>query len=325
MRKTIQANHPAGAKEVQHPQERVTYPMCHGETHYWECGDNLYAEQSFDGRYTYIYYYEFWIHKPMTLSFSSLAPDLHLCYPLKCESDHFFLSENDSEHHIKFQHELAFYLYLPTIAIALVLPVGHHIIMGLTLDAGLFRPNRERVFDFVMPLVLAKRAGHTAIMQSITYKFGPLTYCEIHNLFRQISPKDMANEHLLIHHQIYMISLSRFKIMKETTKTDIVENARDYLQLTVSKFGAHTRISDIAKSLKVNPDKLGRLHQEYHQCSLQEYRNELLLERIISLLDAYPNQFAVLAEKLNFTGHTELNRFFRRMTGHSLSQYKNQS
>lgn len=327
MKRTITLIKPDGADEVLHSDRRVTYPMRHATSHYWDFKGNQIAEQTFDGRYTYIYYYEFRISTAMPLSFSSEAPDLHLCYPLKSTGDQISVRENETDFRLDIEQERAFYLYLPATAITLELPVGHHILMGITLDAGLFRPHLERTFDFVMPLVFAKRTGLQKAMMSIAFKIGPLTYCEILNLFKRINPRVMDNEYLLVHHQIFLINLSRLKIITETTKVDstlvLVEQAREYLQLTISKFGAQARIKDIANSLQVDSDKLCRLHQKYYQCSLLDYRNQLLLEIIVLQLDNYPNQFAALAIELSFSGHSELNRFFKKMTGYSLNQYKN--
>lgn len=327
MKQTIILNHPPDFQEVAHSDLRVTYPIRYAHTTYWANATNRYAIQTFDGRYAYIYYYEFWISTAMSLSFTSEAPDLYLCYPLVSNGEHsLVLHEDNGQWSVHFQQNRACYLYLPETEITVKLPVGHHIIIGITLDTGLFRPHLERSFEFVMPLVYAKRTGDPTPLQSIDFKIGPLTRTEILNLFSKINPKVMENEYVLVHHQIYLITLSRLKIITETTEINntitLVDQARAYLQLTVSKFGAKALIKDIAKSLQVDQARLTRLHHEQYGCSLQVYRNELLLQRIMRQLEDYPNQFATLAEELNFAGHSELNRFFRNMTGKSVGQFK---
>ena len=263
----------------------------------------------------------------MSLSFTSEAPDLYLCYPLVSNGEHpLVLHEINGPLTLHFQQDRACYLYLPEIEMTIELPVGHHIIIGITLDAGLFRPHLERSFEFVMPLVYAKRAADPVPLQSSDFKIGPLTRTEILNLFSQINPRNMENEYLLVHHQIYLITLSRLKIISETTKINttiaLVDQARAYLELAVNKFGAKALIKDIVKSLQVEHNQLARLHQEYYGCRLHAYRNQLLLERIIRQLEDYPQQIATLAEKLNFAGHSELNRFFKKLTGKSISHFK---
>lgn len=327
MRRTIILNQPPGVREIAQSDLRVTYPIRHADTKYWTYRDNRYAIQTFDGRYAYIYYYEFWISTAMSLSFTSEAPDLYLCYPLVSNGEHpLVLHEDNGQWSVHFQQDRACYLYLPETEMTVKLPVGHHIIIGITLDAGLFRPNLERSFEFVMPLVYAKRRGDRKPLQSIDFKIGPLTRTEILNLFSKINPKVMENEYVLVHHQIYLITLSRLKIITETTEINntvtLVDQARAYLQLAVSKFGAKALIGDIVKSLQVDRNQLARLHQEFYGCRLHTYRNQLLLERIIRQLEDYPQQIATLADQLNFAGHSELNRFFRKMTGQSISQFK---
>lgn len=327
MRRTIILKQPPDVREIAQPDLSATYPIRHADIKYWTYRDNRYAIQTFDGRYAYIYYYEFWISTAMSLSFTSEAPDLYLCYPLVSNGEHpLVLHEINGPLTLNFQQDRACYLYLPEIEMTIELPVGHHIIIGITLDAGLFRPHLERSFEFVMPLVYAKRTGDPTPLQSIDFKIGPLTRTEILNLFSKINPKVMENEYVLVHHQIYLITLSRLKIITETTEINntvtLVDQARAYLQLTVSKFGAKALIKDIAKSLQVDQARLTRLHHEQYGCSLQVYRNELLLQRIMRQLEDYPQQIATLAEQLNFAGHSELNRFFKKLTGKSISHFK---
>ncbi|AIM37553.1 hypothetical protein KO02_13290 [Sphingobacterium sp. ML3W] len=314
------------AKEIMHPDQLVTYPMRHADSRYWEFDDNQFAEQTFDGRYAYLYYYEFWISTPVSLSFSSIKPDLHICYPLESTGYAMLLTENETTFNLHLKQQRGLYLYIPETELMLTLPAGHHIITGITLDAGLFRPNQERPFEFLMPLVQAKRTADPRILYSMEFMIGPLTYNAILTTFDRINPKVMDNEYVLLHHQIYLIYLSRHKILtadtKHSTTVELIENARDYLQLTINKFGAKARIQDIAKSLQIDPNKLYRIHQQLYNCSFQEYRNQLLLGRIIQQLHDYPNQYAALAEELNFSGPSELNRFFKKKTGQSLSQYK---
>ncbi|QQD12370.1 helix-turn-helix domain-containing protein [Sphingobacterium sp. UDSM-2020] len=327
MKQTIILNHPPDFQEVAHSDLRVTYPIRYAHTTYWANATNRYAVQTFDGRYAYIYYYEFWIDTTTTVALTSLAPDLHLCYPLlSTGAQPITLHDPNAQLALHFQHERASYLYLPKTELTVELPIGHHIIIGITLDAGLFRPHLERHFEFVMPLVYAKRAADPVPLQSSDFKIGPLTRTEILNLFSQINPRNMENEYLLVHHQIYLITLSRLKIISETTKINttiaLVDQARAYLELAVNKFGAKALIKDIVKSLQVDHNQLARLHQEYYGCRLHAYRNQLLLERIIRQLEDYPQQIATLAEQLNFAGHSELNRFFKKLTGKSISQFK---
>lgn len=326
MRRTITIKHLSAVQEVLQPRQRVTYAMRHAETHYWEHEGNLIAEQTFDGRYAYLYYFEFWINQATNVTCSSHAPDLHLCYPIQLDNK--VLSLNDHQHNItiKLIQERASYLYLAQADFQVSLPVGHYIIRGITLDSGLFRTHFERRYAFAMPLVHAKRAGHSISMQSVDFIMDKLTKYELDAILLKINPKVMDNEHVLIRHQIFLIDLSRLKIMMEdgsiTTPLAVIKHARELLRLTVHQCGNKAMIQDIAETVHIDRSRLYKLHKTHFNCSLLTYRNELLVEKILSLYDHFPDNLAELAYEMNFSGLSELNRFFKKMKGKSLKQYQ---
>lgn len=325
MKRTITLNQPTGAKEVLQPNQRVTYPMRHAETHYWEYDGNLFAEQTFDARYAYLYYFEFWINTATTVTCRSHAPDLHLCYPVMLSDQPLTLHDELQDITLNLIQERASYLYLAAADFQVDLPVGHYIIRGITLDAGLFRPDVVRSYEFIMPLVQAKREGKSISMQSVEFNIGPLTKNELDSILLNLNPKVMDNEHIVMRHQIFLINLSRLKIMISdgsiSTPLGVIKHAREILRLLVDQYGNKALIQDIATSVQVDRSRLYKLHKEYYHCSLLSYRNELLVERILREHNNFPNNLSGLAYELNFAGHSELNRFFKNMKGQSLGQY----
>jgi AraC-like DNA-binding protein len=327
MKRTVTLIQPIGAQEVSQPNQPVTYTMRHAETHYWEHEGNLFAEQTFDGRYAYLYYFEFWISKATTITCRSHAPDLHLCYPVLIGDQPLTMHDELLDIKLSLIQDRASYLYLAVADFQVELPIGHYIIRGITLDAGLFRPNVARIYEFIMPLVQAKRVGHSISMQSADFMIGTYTNYELDSIMRILNPKVIDNEHILIRHQIFLISLSRLKIMMAegsiNTPLALIDHAREILRLIVDQYGNRALIQDIAESLQVDRSRLFKLHKEYYHCSLLSYRNELLVERILFQYDQFRNNLAGLAYELNFAGHSELNRFFKNMKGISLTQYQN--
>ncbi|QQD14258.1 helix-turn-helix domain-containing protein [Sphingobacterium sp. UDSM-2020] len=326
MKRTITLNQPDGATEVMQPNQEITYPMHHAETYYWEHQGNQFVEQTFDGRYAYLYYFEFRISTATTVTCRSHAPDLHLCYPI--ETGEQPLMMYDELHDIKLilTQNRASYLYLSVTDFQVDLPIGHYIIRGITLDAGLFRPNFTRSFAFVMPLVHAKRNATSISMQSVDFLIGTLTKHELDAIFQNLNPKVLDNEHILIRHQIYLIKLSRLKIMMGdgsiTTPLTIINHVREILSLMIDQYGNKALIGDLAESVQVDRSRIYKLHKEYYRCNLSTYRNELLVERILREYDHFHNNLSGLAYELNFAGLSELNRFFKKMKGQSLTQYQ---
>ncbi|NJI72443.1 AraC family transcriptional regulator [Sphingobacterium kitahiroshimense] len=326
MKRTITLNLPFGAKEVMNPKVEISYIMRNTETYYWEFDGNLVAEQTFDGRYAYLHYFEFWISKATTVTFRSHAPDLHLCYPIEIGEQPLIMHDELLDIKLTLNQNRASYLYLSVADFHVDLPIGHYIVRGITLDAGLFRPNIARSFEFVMPLVEAKRVGNSISMQSVDFLIGTLTKYELDAIFQNLNPKVLDNEHILIRHQIYLIKLSRLKIMMGdgsiNTPLTIIKHVREILRLIIDQYGNKTLIGDLAESVQVDRSRLYKLHKEYYHCSLSTYRNELLVERILREYDHFHNNLSGLAYELNFAGLSELNRFFKKMKGQSLAQYQ---
>lgn len=327
MRRTVTTILPHGAKEVKHPEQRITHPMRHTECAYWEHDGNLFAEQTFDGRYTYLYYFEFWINTATKITFRSHAPDLHLFYPMVIDDDQTLIMHDELQDiKLSLTEERASYLYLAVADFQVYLPVGHYIIRAITLDTGLFRPTISRSYEFVMPLVYAKRAASNISIQSVDFTIDTFTNYEHDTTLLKLNPKVMDNEHVLVRYQVFMINLSRLKVMIEdgsiNTPLTIIKHTRELLRLNVNQYGNKTFIGDIAASVQVDRSWLYKLHKEHYHCSLLTYRNELLVERILLEYDHFPNNLSGLAYELNFAGLSELNRFFKNMKGQSLRQYK---
>src|SRR5690606_21173450 len=124
---------------------------------------------------------------------------------------------------------------------------------------------------------------------------------------------------------IGLLKLAKEKIYDAYERTSdpelLIQRCRDLLAGRIAEHGNAVRIRDIANQLHVRHEYLSRLHQQYYQQKLNDYRDGLVMERICGLLEEHYSllEISVLC---GFPGIRELNRFFKRKTGITPGQYR---
>lgn len=301
--------------------DRISYPIRNAQVRQWKSYGSCISEQFFDGRYGYLYYYEFWMENDETISVYTALGDLHLTYPLlsasplkqsHCEQD--FVTE--------FVEGRGAYLYLAKGEYRLTVPKGHHILVGFILDAGLFRPPANRHFSFLEHLVQAKKSQSALSDKSVTFRVGDVTIRQLKLLFSKINPNILDNEHMILKQLIFLIQLSRFKI-SEDGKEKLIDQARNLLQMMVLHQGAQVRLSDIAQVLSKSRDYINEEHKKTYGCTFHAYRNQMLLEYIASIIVGN-EKLATTAEECGFSSVIELNKFIKNQTGLTPGSFKQQ-
>lgn len=312
---------PQEYEPVTSPIQRLTYPIRNAQVQHWQSVHNCICEQTFDGRYGYLYYYEFWMEHEETIPIYTSMGDLHLTYPLLSDSP-LRQSHYTQDFAIEFAKGRGAYLYLAKGEYRLTIPKGRHILVGFILDAGLFRPPANRHFGFLDHLVQAKKNQSPQSDKSVTFRVGDVTKQQLQLLFSKINPNILDNEHMLLKQLIFLIQLSRFKI-QEDGKEELIEQARNLLQIMILHQGAQVRLSDIAGVLRKSRDYINEEHKKKYKCTFHDYRNQLLLHHIASTIVGN-EKLATTAEECGFSSVIELNKFIKNQTGLTPGSFKQQ-
>lgn len=312
---------------VSEPVHPLSYTVRHAESQYWESGKNVIYEQTFDGRFAYLYYYECWIREKDTIPIEIDMSDLHLLYTLQCDG-----CINGLQAETAFAFDLiegkGAYYYFAAGRYHLQLPEGHHILIGFILDAGMIRPPASRNFKFLSSLIDSKRMKDPTSNKSPDVRVGAVTLKFLQLLFTKINPYTLDNEYILLKHLTFLINLSRFKMQDDSDGTcdhkQLIAKAREILALLILHQGAKAKLTDVAKTLLVSGAHLNSLHHEYHGCSFRAYRNELMLDFIRDAMHE-DEKLAATAEQTGFSGFSEMARFIRNHTGLTSKAFKEQS
>ncbi|WP_286861083.1 MULTISPECIES: helix-turn-helix domain-containing protein [Sphingobacterium] len=303
------------------PKYELGSPIRNAREQHWISLYNCISEQTFDGRYGYLYYYEFWMEREETIPVYTTLGDLHLTYCLQSDSP---IRQRHHTHDfvMDFFEGWGAYLYIAKGEYGITVPKGHHILVGFILDAGLFRPPASRHFNFLQHLVTARKEQSSKADKSVTFRVGEVTRRQLQQLFSKINPNILDNEHMLLKHLIFLIQLSRFKLLGDNQEK-LIDQARNLLQITILHQGAKTRLSDIAKVLLVSRDHINAEHKKHYGCKFHDYRNQLLLDLVASIIIGN-EKLATTAEECGFSSINELNKFVKNQIGFTALTFKQQ-
>lgn len=161
---------------------RPTYPVKNAVQQSWTSVIGNIHEQTFDGRYAYLYYYEFELSTPISINIARKKGDLHLLYPLQNEGMELSYQSESDDIPIELQQE-GLFIYTPKGHYNLRIPPGHHILIGFIIDAGLIRKPASRAYAHIVPLVDAKRSKGKAPLCSASFPIGPLTRRALQHIY----------------------------------------------------------------------------------------------------------------------------------------------
>jgi len=321
MKRTYKYSLDEGFSAVNQPQQTFSYLIRNAEQMHWQSTDNQISEQIFDGRYAYLYYYEYWINEAMDLQVEITMNDLHLIYP-QLSTGHIYGKRMDQSFTFELSEAKGAYFYLAKGIYNLHLPVGHHILIGFIVDAGMFRPPVLQQFSFIRHLIQAKKEHSAATLKSADFRVGPLTIKYLRILFSKLNPNTLNNEHILLRYLIFLVHLSRFKLIEvEDPILPLPQKAKDLLEVIVFHEGAKTRIHEIAQVLGVDTASLSRQYHQFYGISMQNERNMRLLA-FVQLTIVEHDKLGATADETGFSGPSELNRFVKKLTGKTASQFK---
>lgn len=325
MLKTYTIQLDSSYRPVHHPTHRLRYEIPHAARQSWESENGALYEQTFDGRFAFLYVYECWAAESSLVRITTSMGDLHLLYAVQSDAQIRVL-QMDSTFAFDLREDHGAYCYLAKGVYNVLLPPGHHLLIGFILDAGMFRPPANRHFHFLKQLVDAKRAQSPMSCKSADVWAGPTTMKFLEVLFKRINPYLLDNEYILLKHLIFLINLSRYQLIEERSGSvrpaaDLLTEARQVLEMLVMHHGAQARLADVAKTFGLSAAYLSRLHRQRYSYTFQAYRNRLLLRRIHEVMQEN-GKFAYVAEQTGFSGTSEMARFIRNQTGLTCRQFK---
>lgn len=291
--------------------------------HYREGSDYAIA-QAFDARDCYLYSYDITLQEKLTVPIWAALADLHVFYLLLGDAS-VVLCNDTGETLTTLAPERARYLYLPSGQYHLQFEPGVYCLFGFYFDGGLFRDGNERPFSFLHDVLEAYRANLPEPVGSIDFPAGKHTVNQIRRFCRRIKKGDIENEKFVLQELIGLLKLAKEKIYDAYERTSdpelLIQRCRDLLAGRIAEHGNTVRIRDIANQLHVRHEYLSRLHQQYYQQKLNDYRDALVTEKIRALLDeGYSPQ--EVSHLCGFPGTSEMNRFFKRKTGMTPAQYR---
>lgn len=296
----------------------------HADVHYYREGSDYAIVQDFDARDCYFYSYDITLQKNLRIPVHATMADLHACYLLRADQVVTFCA-NTGETLTTLSPERARFLYLPSGQYQLCLAPGSYCFFGFYFDGGLFRDGNERPFAFLHDVIGAYRANLPEPVVSIDFPAGEHTLGQIRSFCGSIQKGDIKNEKFVLTELIRLFVLAKEKVFDSYERTAdpelLIQRCRNLLAGRIAEHGNAVRIRDIANQLHVRHEYLSRLHQQYYQQKLNDYRDALVTEKIRGLLDERysPQEISHLC---GFPGVSELNRFFKRKTGMTPPQYR---
>ncbi|MBD1421613.1 AraC family transcriptional regulator [Sphingobacterium chuzhouense] len=297
--------------------------MRNAEATYWKNKGEEALLQEFDGHQGYLYYIDVLLQKERCIPFETDHADLHILYVL---SNNNTISVNDQQTNAVCQvaGQRAVYLYLPTDEYQFHLPQGVTTIFGFYFRASIFRKGNERSYDFIHPLLDAHRQQSEFPLASRDFLVGPRTRYHIERLCENLHPTQLNNDHFVMGKLLDLIDLSRIKIVQEDTKIHyerhIAEEARELLALYIAHDGQSAELKKLEDDLAPTLATINRLHKRYFGTTLQQLRDDLLLERACDLLQSglSPTECAY---ELNYNSPEAFYHFFKKNKGLSPLSY----
>ncbi|MBD1431775.1 helix-turn-helix domain-containing protein [Sphingobacterium sp. DN00404] len=301
-----------------------TIPIQQATVRCYDNGQDYAIEQEFDAKDCYLYSYDFSLLKKRTISVQADMADLHVFYLLQGDAA-VALCNDTGEIYTELLPEHGRCAYLPGGRYQLQFEAGTYCLFGFYFDGGLFRDGNERPFSFLHEVIEAYRANLSEPVGSIDFPAGEYTLNQIRRFCQHIKKGDIENEKFVLQELIRLLKLAKEKIYDAYERTTdpelLIQRCRDLLAGRIAKHGNAVRIRDVAGQLHVRHEYLSRLHQQYYQQKLNDYRDGLVTEKIRQLLEE-PYTLLEISVLCGFPGVRELNRFFKRKTGMTPAQYR---
>jgi|GEM_PF-4939042 len=291
--------------------------MRHAEKTYWKQQQEEAVLQEFDGHQGYLYIIDILLKEERYIPFEIDHPDLHILYVLS-DNDTVSIYDQQTCAVCQVSGERAVYLYLPPDDYQFYLPKGFTKIFGFYFRASIFRRGNERAYDFIHLLLDAHRQQSNLPLASKDFRIGSKTRHHIETLCENLYPTQLNNDHFISGKILELIDLSRIKILNEDSKINhelhIAQEAQDLLALYIAQDGQSALLKKLEEKLKPTLPTINRFHKTYFGKTLQQLRDDLLLEKACELLRSgmSPKETAYA---LNYNSPQAFYHFFKKNKG----------
>ncbi|ERJ57689.1 helix-turn-helix transcriptional regulator [Sphingobacterium paucimobilis] len=292
---------------------------------YWKNEQGEAILQEFDGREGYIYQLDLSLTSSIQLPLQVLAIDIHAMYALSTAAP-LMLIDPVQQQCYPLADQRARFFYLPARIYHLQVPAARIQLFGFYFQPKLFRDNNERPFKFLHPLIHAHRNRQIQSLCSVDFKVGNTTKNYIEQLLRNVKKGDLDSEKYILDTVITLLQLARTEIYDEYERTsdpeELIRRCRQRIADQIRDSSQPVILKNIAKQLHVSFEHLCRIHKEQHKTTLLAYRDELLLDKIKGLLTSSSYSLSDISERCGFSDSNSLIRFFKKQTGTTPAQYR---
>ena len=304
-------------------QLKYRIDMRNASKSYWKEHSEEAILQEFDGLHGYLYSIDILLNDEKYIPFQTEKADLHIVYILSDDAP-VNIDNQDGTAICQVSSGRAVYLYLPPDHYQFHLPKGTTQLFGFYFRASVFRQGNDRAYDFIHPLLDAHRQKGIYPLASRDFMVGPKTRYQIEVLCTNLHPRQLKNDHFILGVILNLIELSRNKIANEDHNAPyelrIAQEAADLLAAYVENEGQQALLKKLEEPLRQTLANVNRLHRIYFGKTLQQFRDELLLERACELLRSglSPKETAYT---LQYSSPEAFFHFFKKNKGLSPSAY----
>jgi len=314
--------------QLQHLESKELPPqpsilISSAELTYWKNGQEQIIKQEYDGRHGYLFSLDISLVRKRNIKFNIELADIHIIYLLASDQEITILNSSNKKLTSLKTHR-AQYLYLPPATYTLNLSKGYSQIFGFYFSGKIFRNGNERPYEFLYNLIEAYRSKSMEAICSQDFKVGVQTKKQIEIICKNLKPHKLNNESFIYSNLVRLIELSLEKINIEHIRVGhdkrAALNASNLLKLYIEDKGQQAKICDLSFDMNINSNTLNRFHKRFFGKSLQELRNEILIEKAKYFLQTGIS-IKECAYILQYNSPEAFNHFFKNNTGIAPSNY----
>lgn len=312
----------------------TTQPALHlqdSEVKIFQKHDELAFEQEFDGRYGYLYLYEFRLKDTICCPLRVDIADIHVLYVLSGK-DQVCLLDKDFLLICNILPGRARYFHLPIGEYYVSIPKENTEFFGFYFDGQIFRDGNEQPYNFLSDLLQDYRSKAQHATYSIDFQIGPQAQQFITYFIKHLKKEQLDTEHFILEGIIQFLFLAKDDINNEydhiSYSEQLAQQAHRLVAWHVEQSGQNFNLSSIAALLNRSQAYINTVHKKHYHETLEAFKNKLVLVKAKRyLMQGLPvKNTAYLCE---FNTPSIFCKFFKRMTGQTtstfLTQHRNSS
>ncbi|SJN47905.1 AraC family transcriptional regulator [Sphingobacterium sp. JB170] len=305
---------------------RTALPMANGQRTNLKFGISECVIQEFDSRYVYLYSFEVFLPDRQTFLVRSACSDLHNIYMLKGTSALSITASGSEEALLSLAPDRSRFFYLPQGNYRINLPKGETRLFGYYFDNKIFRMDNERKFDFIKPVIDARRTRSAEPIASKMIAIDPITSLNIRHICNILKHENVKDEGDIIVATTVLLNLARENFNKKCNEVQsqlsLAQNARRLIEDHVLQHGHNFNFEAIYALLGYKKSAVHFAHQRAFQESMHDYKNRLVLEKALKLLEQ-GQSIKNCAYSCGYNSPETFHRFIKNQLGITPAEYVN--